>query len=337
MAVTLLNEAAPDRVDALAKHPLQSWAWGEARARMGTEIVRVIESHDGNDRASFLMTVHPLPGGFTIGYVPRSEIPSPEVFAFLAEYALSRRMIFIKFEPDADRTSANETAIADLADEIPLKRSSHQLFPNWTMQMDLSPSEEELLSACKQKTRYNIRLAAKKGVVVEERTDYEGFEEFKALYFETTKRQGYYGHNEEYHRTVWDSLKGEIAHILVARYESTPLAAYELFLFKDTLYYPYGGSSDKMRNLMAANLLMWEAIRFGKKNGATTFDMWGSSSPDAGGADAYGGFTRFKEGYNARFVEKIGSYDLVTNGPAYSAYSIAHRLRNIYLSWRHGA
>ena len=74
----------------------------------------------------------------------------------------------------------------------------------------------------------------------------------------------YFGHTKEYHEMVSNSLKDGIAHILIAFYNDVPLAAYELFKFKDIFYYPYGGTSELHRNLMAANLLMWEAIRLGK-------------------------------------------------------------------------
>jgi lipid II:glycine glycyltransferase (peptidoglycan interpeptide bridge formation enzyme) len=126
-------------------------------------------------------------------------------------------------------------------------------------------------------------------------------------------------------------LKKNIAHILIAFYNDVPLAAYELFYFNKVFYYPYGGSSNEYKNFMATNLLMWEAIKLGKKLGAEHFDMWGSLSPKYSHDHSWAGFTRFKEGYGTEFVEFVGSYDQIINQTGYSIYNFAYKLREIYL------
>lgn len=324
-----------EQYNEVVHHPLQSWEWGEARKAMGTEIIRFGGYLQDELVEAYLMTIHPIPHTpYKIGYIPRSYILPSTLLDFLKEFARSNKIIFIKFEPDSNMSDVANQAITDLKKTYNIRRSAHPLFPDWTMELGLVLSEEELLANLKSKTRYNIRLAAKKGVVIKEMNTEEGFEIFAKLYFDTTKRQHYFGHNKSYHRTIWENLKGSLATILIAWYENTPLAAYELFLFKNKLYYPYGGSSEEYRNLMGANLLMWEAIRYGKKHHAETFDMWGASAPNAEDGNIFGGFTRFKEGYNAQYVEKIGSYDFIINQHAYSLYSITHRLRNWYLNLR---
>ena len=159
----------------------------------------------------------------------------------------------------------------------------------------------------------------------------KGFEIFSKLYFDTCKRQKYFGHTIKYHKIIWDCLKKDITHILIAFYNDVPLAAYELFYFKNTLYYPYGGTSIEYRNLMASNLLMWEAIKLGKKLGAEKFDMWGSLGPNYDVTDPWSGFTRFKEGYGTKFTEFVGSYDLVVSPILYGIYNVVYSLREIYL------
>jgi peptidoglycan pentaglycine glycine transferase (the first glycine) len=83
---------------------------------------------------------------------------------------------------------------------------------------------------------------------------------------------------------------------------------------------------------MASNLLMWEAIRLGKKLGASKFDMWGSLGPNYN--DPWSGFTRFKEGYATKFTEFIGSYDLVINPLLYKIYNFIYSLREVYLKYK---
>ncbi len=304
-----------------AIHPLQSWEWGEARKEMGNEVLRLIA---GNDVYQVIFHKIPLTN-FKIGYLPRSNFPSQEVLDFFYNYGQKNKVIFIKIEP-YEKISNLKFQTTDT-----LIKSPHPLFPQWTQILDLTQSEKELLKNMHHKTRYNIRLAKKKGVIVKKMDNEEGFKIFCQLYFETCKRQKYFGHNPRYHQIVWNNLKKNIAYILIAFYKNIPLAAYELFYFKKIIYYPYGGTSLLHRNLMASNLLMWETIRLGKKMGAKKFDMWGSLPPNYKKNHPWAGFTRFKQGYGGRYVELAGSYDLVINKSIYHFYNFIYSLRNIYL------
>lgn len=306
-----------------ALHPMQSWDWGEARAKMGIEVVRVGEFKDDQLIDVYQMTVHSLPKlPFKIGYIPRSNNPSTEAIVFLRNFGKRNNIIYIKFEPN---TKYGLTVNPRLA------VSMAPLFPQWTQVIDLKPDEGSLLKNMKPKTRYNIKLAQKKGVSVREMTTNEGFEIFINLYFETCKRQHYAGHNYDYHKTLFDTLKKDISHILIAYYQNTPIAAYHLFKFNKTLYYPYGGSSDKYREVMGANLLMWEAIKFGKEQNCSSFDLWGSLAPDYPIDNIWAGFTRFKSGYGSQFVRMMGSYDLVTNSLLYRPLILAQKIREMFL------
>lgn len=117
----------------------------------------------------------------------------------------------------------------------------------------------------------------------------------------------------------------------MAKYRGKILTAWVLFVFKDTLYYPYGASSSENREVMASNLIMWEAILFGKKLGLKKFDMWGALGPGPDPKDPWFGFHNFKEKYGPGHVEFIGSYDLVINPLLYQGYKLADKLRWFYL------
>jgi lipid II:glycine glycyltransferase (peptidoglycan interpeptide bridge formation enzyme) len=123
------------------------------------------------------------------------------------------------------------------------------------------------------------------------------------------------------------------AHLLTAGYQGKTLATWILFVYKDTLYYPYGASSNEHRETMASNLMMWETIKFGKKLGLKKFDMWGALGPNPDPKDSWFGFHRFKLGYGGELVEFIGSYDLVINPILYQAYKITDKLRWIFLKF----
>jgi len=308
----------------VAPHPLQAWEWGQARKKMGIEVHRIGEFEDGKLVDVFQFTLHPIP--YTknkIGYLPRSLAPSKEILEYLYEFGAKNKIIFFKIEPYVENF---ETKF-----KFNILKSKYPLFPTWTQVLDLTKSEEELLKSMKPKTRYNIKLAQKKGVTVKEMSDDEGFNIFSHLYFETCNRQQYFGHNLKYHKVVWETLKNNIAHILIAFYNGEPLASFEFFYLNEQFYYPYGGTSLHHRNLMASNLLMWEAIRLGHKLGAKKFDMWGSLPPNYESTNDWAGFTRFKEGYGTKFVQLAGSYDLIINQLGYSIYSFLYQLRNFYL------
>ncbi|MBP9819450.1 peptidoglycan bridge formation glycyltransferase FemA/FemB family protein, partial [Candidatus Woesebacteria bacterium] len=99
-------------------------------------------------------------------------------------------------------------------------------------------------------------------------------------------------------------------------------------------YYPYGASRSLHRDVMASNLLMWEMIKFGKAQGCTTFDMWGSLGPEPNEKDPWFGFHRFKKGYGGDLMEFLGTYDLVVDPPLYKIFNIGENLRWKWLKFR---
>lgn len=331
MEIKLIESIDTNQWNLVASNPMQSWEWGEARKKMGIDVLRIGEFSKDQLENIFQITLHKIPfTSYKVGYLPRSVFPSKNVSEFITNYAKTHNIIFVKIEPYIFKTQASSPK-PQVSSNYQIVKSKHPLFPDWTQIINLNNTEDELLKKMKSKTRYNIKLAQKKGVVVKEVSDENGFDIFLKLYFNTCKRQKYYGHTTQYHKIIWNSLKKNIAHILIAYYKNIPLTAYELFYFNKVLYYPYGGSSEEYRNLMATNLIMWEAIRLGKKLGAQYFDMWGSLPPNYNQNDPWSGFTRFKEGYGTEFIEFTGSYDLVINKKLYPIYNTINILRKIYL------
>lgn len=208
------------------------------------------------------------------------------------------------------------------------------LFTKYNFVLDVTPSEEQLLASFKQKTRYNIKVAEKKGVVVELDESREAFEKYLELTEETTKRQGFYAHGRDYHEKMWKTLHtAGIAHLAVARYENEIITTWVLFKYGDTLYYPYGASTREHREVMANNLVMWKAIRLAKKWGLKYLDMWGALGPEADPNDPWYGFHSFKAGYSPRQVEYIGSWDYVAKPLLYKWFRVIEKMRWAILKW----
>lgn len=302
----------------VTSHPIQSWEWGEFRKRTGNEIVQLTCGQ---------LTLHKIPGtSYKIGMFLKGEAPTKKMLGDLKEFGKKENLIFIKMEPNvAVATSNKEEVISNKEKLIQLlkdhgARKGRPFFTKSTFIIDLTKSEEELLAAMHPKTRYNIRLAQKHGVVVAEDNSKKAFETYLRLTDETTKRQGFYAHTEGYHQLMWKTLhpKG-IARLLTAKYKNKILITWIVFVWKDTLYYPYGASSDEHREVMASYAMMWEAIRFGKKLGLKKFDLWGREEGK--------GFTKFKEGFAPQVVEFLGTWDLVINPTLYPVYRVAEEIR----------
>ncbi|MBI2018286.1 peptidoglycan bridge formation glycyltransferase FemA/FemB family protein [Candidatus Daviesbacteria bacterium] len=309
----------------LVTHVIQSWEWGEFRKNLGIPILRYGIYKNGRLSSVFQLTLHHIP--FTekfVGYLPKGPFPDQNLADALKKIGKENNCAFIKVEPDVE-----SSVVSRQSSEIDksFTKSPKPLFTKYNFVLNLSKTEEKLLKSMHPKTRYNIRVAQKHKVRLEERTDDEAFEIYLKLYFDTTKRQGYHGHNEQYHRKVWQILKkAELATLLIAAYQDQPLTAWMLLKFKDTIYYPYGGSSIEHRGVMANNLVAWEAIRLGKKMGLKKFDMWGALGPDANPKDPWYGFHKFKQGYGGKLVEYIDTYDLVFNWPIYWVFTFIDTL-----------
>lgn len=328
---------APERkaeYNSVVSHPLQSYEWGEFREKTQVKVIRRGLEKNGTFIDGFQVTIHNIPHTpFTIGYLPKSNMPQREMIEELQIIGQKEKCVFIQLEPNIEHKANGEEHFRNLG----LIQSAHPLFTKYTFILDLSLSEEDLLKNMHSKTRYNIRVAEKKGVVVTEDDSEKAFKTYLALTDETTTRQKFYAHTKKYHTLMWETLRntsdphGLSAHLLTATYNKIILVSWIVFIFQDTLYYPYGASSNEHREVMASNFMMWEAIKFGKRLGLKKFDMWGalSESPDV--KDPWYGFHRFKSGYAPRHVTFMGSYDLVINPALYEIYKIVDKLRWFYL------
>jgi lipid II:glycine glycyltransferase (peptidoglycan interpeptide bridge formation enzyme) len=298
-------------LDNIASHPLQSSAWAEFRREWGNGI---LETKYG------IITLHHLPfTKFKIGIFEKGPTPTKKMLDDLRTIGRNNNLIFIKLEPN----TAKSDSLVNLLKDQGLS-AGKRFFTPTTFEIDLTPSEENLLKSFSGKTRYNIRLAQKYGVSVKEDDSNEAFNRYLELMLETTKRQNFFAHTPRYHKLMWKSLKNAgIAHLLTATYNNQIITTWILFSWKDHLYYPYGASTEDHKKVMANNLMMWEAIKFGKKLGLSKFDLWGREEGK--------GFTKFKEGYNPKVVEFIGTWDLVINKRLYYIFQTSDKLRWLFL------
>lgn len=326
--VSLSERAA---FNAVVNHPLQSWEWGEFREKTGVKVIRLGVFEKNKLVKAYQVTVHNIPKtSMNVAYFPKGDVPDEMMLTSLKKIGKENNCLCIKLELNV---IANESVRKYLLDQG--CREGRPLFTRYTFQLDLGKSEAELLTGMKPKTRYNIGVAQRYGVEVTEDNSPQAVEEFVRLTAETTKRQGFYAHDEKYQRLMWEGLAPVgIARMLVARWQGKVLAAWVVFVFNGVIYYPYGASSSQHREVMASNLMMWEVIRLGKKLGCKTLDMWGALGPEPNEKDPWYGFHRFKEGYGGQLIEFVGSFDLVLRSGWYRLYRIAEELRWVGLRWK---
>ena len=326
--IKLVEEKNKKNFDDKALHPLQSWAWGNLRKSDRVKVIRFGDYKKKELVNGYQITLHNLPRlPWKAGYCPKSSIPSQEMFEEIKKVAKREKAIFIKFEP-------NVRSGLEFGKKMGLVKG-RALFTKFTFWLDLTKSEKDLLSGMKAKTRYNVRLAEKKGVRVIEDSSNEGFEDYWKLMEETTNRQAFYAHNREYHLKMWQEMKkaGQ-AHLFKAMYKGKVLSAWIVFILNGVLYYTYCASSRDNRELMANNLLAWEVIKFGKKKDCKIFDMWGSLGENPDTKDPWFGFHKFKAGYGGELVEFVGSWDLVINPVLYWLYRVGESIRWMILRWK---
>lgn len=333
-----IREEEKPLYNAVVNHPLQSWEWGEFRKKTGLKVDRIGTFEQGKLIRAFQVSFHPIPVlGGAAGYLPKSYMPDEDQLAALKELGAQHAAVFIKIEPNVAKPAQTPSAFKQIDD---LLRSNgaqpgRPLFTRYTFHLDLTIPEKELFANLAQKTRYNVRLAIKKGVTIVENSSAEGMQTHLKILAETTRRQGFYAHQPSYFTTMWDTLGSSgMLRIFEARFQDSVVASWIVFLFNRVLYYPYGASISANRELMASNLLMWEMIRFGKEQGCTHFDMWGALGPNPNPKHQWYGFHRFKEGYGGSLMEYLGTYDVVVNPLNYQLFTLGDTVRWKWLRLR---
>lgn len=322
-------------------HVLQAWAWGSFKDRWGWTPTRLLWQEGTETVAAAQLLRRPIPRTpFGIGYVPKGPLFDPanlavatSVLQDVVAEARRQRCLFVKIDPDVQ--ASNQPFVRGLV-AAGWQRGEPIQFAN-TGVIDLRPDEEALLAEMKSKTRYNVRLAERKGVEVRPGAPAE-FEPFYEMYRETGERDGFLIRPRDYYLDLWRDFHARgLAHLLLAWVEGEPVAGVMLFRFGERAWYFYGASTEKHRAAMPNYALQWEAVRWAKTQGATEYDLWGAPDDPDDPDDGMAGVWRFKTGFNAQFREQIGAWDYPVYPLGYRGYTnLLPRLLNL-LRGRSGA
>lgn len=205
-----------------------------------------------------------------------------------------------------------------------LRKANTNILPANTIVLDLTQKESDLLQRMKPKTRYNIKLALRKGVEVRS-MGIEGLKIWYDLYHETALRNGLFINDYLYFETMFASkMEGEDnevkVQLLVAYYDSIPLSAMFLVLSSYRATYLYGASSSQMRNVMSTYALQWKAIQIAKANNCFEYDMFGIA-PSPNPSHPMYGLYKFKQGFGGEIYHQLGCWDYPIEEDKYNYFS----------------
>jgi peptidoglycan pentaglycine glycine transferase (the first glycine) len=325
-------------------HLLQTWEWGQVKREFGwTPIPKVWSNPAGEPVAAALVlkrsiTFMGFRPNLNVLYVPRGPLMDwsntllrQTVLRDLQAMAYQHRAIFIKIDPEliigtgipgselAVEDPIGRTALNILQSTGWLYSDSQVQFKN-TVWLKVNADDNELLARMKQKARYNLRLAERKGIRVRSGNG-DDFPLLYKMYAETSVRDGFVIRSQEYYTHVWATfLKQKMLLPLIAEYEGQPVAGLMLFMFGGRAWYLYGMSTDQHRDKMPNYLLQYEAMRSARGAGCFAYDLWGA--PEIfDETDSMWGVFRFKEGLGGQVVRTAGAWDYAAWPSLYSLYT----------------
>ena len=326
MATTVTKEMIPAYEAFVQSHPKghfsQSVLWAKQKPMWKWEAV-VSQDGEGRIKGSLAMLIRKVPGTpFTLMYAcrgPVCDLDDEETLKDLISgaRALAKRYHSYCIKIDPDVPSSN-TAFTRMMEAQGFRitgggKNFEAIQPRYVFRLDVQgKTEEAIMAGFHQKTRYNLRLAIKKGVEVKI-CGKEAVGEFTRIMRITGQRDNFVTRGEDYFAHMLDNL-GEHCRLYMAYHDGQAIAGTLAIWYGDKVWYLYGASSNEHRNLMPNYLLQWRMIQWAVEKGCRIYDFRGVSgdlSPD----NPLYGLYQFKKGFGGEFTEFIGEMDLILNRP----------------------
>ncbi len=313
----------------------QSLEWAKVKMPNWKPEVILAENEQGKIIGSLCVWIRKMPIFGNIMYAPRGPVCDVHNLAVMKqltdgakELAKKYKAIVLRIEPDI--LSSDEIfreVVTNLGYKIKddAKDFKDEIQPRFVFRLDIKgKTEEEIMAGFKQKWRYNIRLATRKGVVVKEGTR-EDLKHFHKIMIETGKRDGFITRPLEYFEKMYDCLGPNHMKLLMAYYDNKPISGVIPIFYGNKTWYLYGASSNNHRNLMPNYLLQWEMIKMAIKRKDDIYDFRGVSGVVDESHPQYGLY-RFKQGFGATFTEFIGEIYMPFKPITYSLYRFSEKL-----------
>ncbi|MFH0912556.1 MAG: peptidoglycan bridge formation glycyltransferase FemA/FemB family protein [Patescibacteria group bacterium] len=319
--------------DFVQHHPdstlLQSWYWGEFQKSLGYKIWRLGVTENGQTIAQLLIIKMPLRFGWNIFYSPRALLlnrlaPVHQqhqamelIINHIRQLASSEQVIFFRTDPPLLSSDATSLSIYK---SLGFVLSSKSTQPKSSLLVDVSTKSVNLLMQMKPKTRYNIRLAEKKGIIIRTTTQPDDIEIFNQLMHTTSARDRFTPHPEEYYRQQLRVLgEHNLLSLFIAYDEQTPLATALVAWFGSTASYLHGASSQVSREKQAPYLLHWDIIKAAQERNCAHYDLGGVNLDPR---HTWAGITRFKLGFGGNITEYVGNLELPLHPTWFKLYRL---------------
>jgi len=293
---------------------LQSFEWGELKANFGWQPIRIAIEDESKIIAGVSILKRQIPHlRHSMFYAPRGpivDLANRDLLSFLLKEiekeAEKHHAISFKIDPDLNEENINATIMMQTLGFVKAKK---QIQPRATILLDLKPEAEDILKSFEEKTRYNVRLSAKKGVTVKEDPSEAGINAFYNIYQQTAVRDKFLIHPLKYYQKIRQIMfSSGLGTTFIAYYKNKPIAGVIVFCFGSKIWYMYGASASEYRNVMPNHLLHWQIIQWAKERNYKTYDLWGIPAKPEKGHPLWGVY-RFKKGFNGRTIKNVGAYD----------------------------
>ena len=303
----------------------QTYEWGELRDALGGDVLRLGALENGALHGAMLVVVGRAPVlRRPYLYVPRgpvvNDVNDPALAALCAEagrQGRKRGAFMLKVEPSVLDGDAGWLAALR---RLGFRRNPFATHPRRSWVLDIRPSEGDLLAGMKEKWRYNIRLAGRKGVAVRATTAPDDLDTFYTLYQETAKRDGFFIHPKQHYADILRLYGARDAGVLLlAEYEGAAIAGLIALKCGSVTTYMFGASSNSERNRMPNHLCQWTAIQWAKAHGCTTYDFRAIAEVLDPSEELYSLYT-YKQGFGGYSTLSLETHDRPYNLPVYWAY-----------------
>lgn len=292
---------------------LQSVAWAKANERVGCTVERggiekkgvLVAGWQGIVKNARRGRYLEVPGGPLVEWTDENAVK--QIINQLKIVGKKHKCAFVRFRPQEEETEELHQRLSALR----LRRAPFHLHAEHTNILDLTATEDELLAGMRRQTRYEVRQAAKKDVVVSWRSDESAADEFFTIQAETAKRQGFIPPSQDFLRAQICAF-GDQARIYRAEKDGVLLnLALVLFSGHEADYFE-AASTPESRSLPGAYAIQWRAIRDAKNSGKSRYNFWGiayTNDPH----HRFAGVTTFKRGFGGQDVAYLPAYDIVLN------------------------
>ncbi len=308
---------------------LQSWYWGEFHKALGNTIHRVGFYRQDVLAGVMLSVVEDAKRGryLTVPAGPIMDWRDEDlVKSFISEVKKQAKYdncVFVRVRP---QLKSDAFSIA-LFSKYGFISAPIHLHAELTSQLDLSPTEEQLLANMRKATRYEIKKGITQGIKISASQNPEDVKKFYDLQILTSERQKFVPFSYKFFYEQFKVFANAGKALLYSAELDGKLLAQGFIIFygKEAAYH-YGASTDEGRKHPGAYLIQWEAIKEAKRRGMQRYNFWGVTREDQKNHRFYR-LSIFKRGFGGADLEYLHAQDLVINRLKYLMNWLVENIR----------